>query len=97
LELGSFKFCFELSFLITEDFYLHPWGNAVINGTEEYKRLCVELAIRHNLKIANPELAVQVEEGRKNMSQRHQQEVNNIDRKTFSTVMPRPWERNVSA
>jgi hypothetical protein len=48
------------------------WGSAVVNGTEDYKRSCVELAIAHNLKIYNPDLARQVEEGRKSMSQREE-------------------------
>jgi hypothetical protein len=43
------------------------WGSAVINGTEEYKRACVELAIAHNLKIYNPDLAREVEEGKKRL------------------------------
>ncbi|MDR1648814.1 MAG: hypothetical protein LBR71_01010, partial [Synergistaceae bacterium] len=43
------------------------WGSAVVNGTEEYKRACVELAIAHNLKIHNPDLAREVEEGRKRL------------------------------
>ncbi|GHV56641.1 hypothetical protein FACS1894216_20720 [Synergistales bacterium] len=33
------------------------WGSAIVNGTDEYKRMCVELAIKYNLKISNPELA----------------------------------------
>jgi hypothetical protein len=41
-----------------------------VNGSEEYKRACVELAIEHNLKIYNPDLARQVEEGRKRMTHR---------------------------
>jgi hypothetical protein len=43
------------------------WGSAVVNGTEEYKRACVELATAHNLKIYNPNLAREVEEGRKRL------------------------------
>jgi len=47
------------------------WGGAEIKGSEEYKRLCIVLAIRHNLRISNPELAVEVEEGRKQLTQQN--------------------------
>ena len=44
------------------------WGTAQINGTdEEYRRMCVQVAIQHNLRIANPDLRKAVEEGRKRM------------------------------
>jgi hypothetical protein len=32
------------------------WGSVQINGSEEYKQLCVRLAARHNVKVFNPEL-----------------------------------------
>jgi hypothetical protein len=32
------------------------WGSVQINGSEEYKRLCVRLAAKNNVKIFNPEL-----------------------------------------
>jgi hypothetical protein len=32
------------------------WGSVRINGSEEYKQLCVRLAAKHNVKIFNPEL-----------------------------------------
>ncbi|MDL2263065.1 relaxase/mobilization nuclease domain-containing protein [Synergistaceae bacterium OttesenSCG-928-I11] len=41
------------------------WGSAEIQGTDEYKRKCVELAAAHNLRISNPDLAKQIEEKRK--------------------------------
>ena len=41
------------------------WGAADIQGTDEYKRKCVQLAASHNLRISNPDLAQQVEEKRK--------------------------------
>jgi hypothetical protein len=49
------------------------WGGALINGTDEYKKICVELAARHNLKISNPELAVQVESSRKRIRERERE------------------------
>jgi hypothetical protein len=67
------------------------WGSAVVNGTEEYKRACVELAIAHNLRIFNPDLAREVEEGRKRMTQRNTMEAaaiqttENSDRKSIFT------------
>jgi hypothetical protein len=32
------------------------WGTVQLNGSEEYKRLCVRLGSKHNIRIANPEL-----------------------------------------
>ena len=61
------------------------WGSAVVDGTEEYKRACVELAIEHDLRIFNPDLARQVEEGRKSMTQRKGQEAKH--RETTSSVV----------
>jgi hypothetical protein len=40
------------------------WGSAIINGTNEYKKICVELAIKHNLRISNPELIKEIEIGK---------------------------------
>ena len=40
------------------------WGGVQLHGSNEYKRMCVDIAVRHNLKIANPELAKEVEEKR---------------------------------
>jgi hypothetical protein len=57
------------------------WGGAVVNGSDEYKMKCVALAIRHNLRLSNPDLARLVEEGRKGMTQWQSQEAMNIDRK----------------
>ena len=42
------------------------WGAAQINGMDKkYHQLCVQVAIRHGLKISNPDLKKAVEEGRK--------------------------------
>jgi hypothetical protein len=32
------------------------WGSVAINGSDEYKRLCVRLAAKHYVKIFNPEM-----------------------------------------
>jgi hypothetical protein len=57
------------------------WGGTAVNGSGEYKMKCVALAIRHNLRLSNPELAALVEEGRKGMTQWQSQEATDIDRK----------------
>ena len=56
--------CGEEAILAALQLANQKWGGAEINGSEEYKRLCVELAIKHNLKISNPDLAAEVEKGR---------------------------------
>jgi hypothetical protein len=61
--------CGEEAILAALQLACQKWGSAVVNGSDEYKRKCAELAIRHNLKLSNPELAARVEEGRKGMSQ----------------------------
>jgi hypothetical protein len=67
------------------------WGSAVIQGTEEYKKKCVELAIRHNLRLANSDLAKELEEARKPMTQRNTREAatmqatENADKKSIFT------------
>ena len=40
------------------------WGATVITGSDEYKALCVSVAVKHGLKIANPELVAEVERQR---------------------------------
>ena len=40
------------------------WGATLITGSDEYKALCVSVAVRHGLKIANPDLAAEVERQR---------------------------------
>ena len=45
------------------------WGGVQLHGSDEYKRMCVDIAIRHNLRIANPELAKEVEEKRAHMKE----------------------------
>ena len=40
------------------------WGATVITGSDEYKVLCVSVAVKHGLKIANPDLAEEVERQR---------------------------------
>jgi len=40
------------------------WGAAQISGSEEYKRLCVRLAAKHDIRIVNPELKSEIETAR---------------------------------
>jgi hypothetical protein len=32
------------------------WGSFTVHGNEHFRRLCVELAVEHGFKIANPDL-----------------------------------------
>ncbi len=43
------------------------WGATQINGSAEYKELCVSVAVKYNLKLANPDLAAEVERRRNAM------------------------------
>ena len=40
------------------------WGATLITGSDEYKALCVSVAVKHGLKIANPDLTLEVERQR---------------------------------
>ena len=46
------------------------WGSADIQGSEAYRKKCVALAAAHNLRISNPDLAAEVEDRRKERTQR---------------------------
>ena len=39
-------------------------GATLITGSDEYKAFCVSVAVKHGLKIANPDLAVEIERQR---------------------------------
>ena len=47
------------------------WGATVISGNNEYKELCVKAALKYGLKLANPDLAEEVE--RRKQAQRRVQ------------------------
>ncbi|MDR1622881.1 MAG: relaxase/mobilization nuclease domain-containing protein [Synergistaceae bacterium] len=51
------------------------WGTVQLSGSEEYKRLCVQLATKHNIKLANPELKAEIEAARKSDAARINPEV----------------------
>lgn len=48
--------CDESAVLAALQLANQKWGSAEIFGTDEYKRICVEIAAAHNLRITNPEL-----------------------------------------
>jgi hypothetical protein len=41
------------------------WGAVQLTGSAEYKRLCVRLAAKNNIRIANPELRIEIEAAQK--------------------------------
>jgi hypothetical protein len=40
------------------------WGSIIVHGDAEFRRVCVELAVEHGFKIANPELQPVIAAGR---------------------------------
>jgi hypothetical protein len=62
--------CWDEAILAALQLANQKWGGAVINGTEKYKQKCVQLAAKYNLKISNPELALEVEAIRQRMLKR---------------------------
>jgi hypothetical protein len=46
----------EASVIAALQLAAQKWGSVQINGSEEYKQLCVRLAAKHSVKIFNPEL-----------------------------------------
>ena len=51
----------ETSVLAALQLASRKWGGIKISGSEEYKRLCVRLAAKHDFKITNPDLKEEVE------------------------------------
>lgn len=45
------------------------WGATQITGNAEYKELCISAAVKYGLKLANPDLAVEVERRRQALKQ----------------------------
>jgi len=43
------------------------WGSFQVNGNDDYKGLCVQLAAEHGFKISNPELQASIESERQRM------------------------------
>ncbi|MCL2009129.1 MAG: relaxase/mobilization nuclease domain-containing protein [Synergistaceae bacterium] len=64
----------EASILAALQLASQKWGSIQVSGSEEYKRLCVSLAVKHNFKIANPELRKEIDATRGSMgfSDRHE-------------------------
>jgi hypothetical protein len=44
------------------------WGGVQLNGTDEYKRRCLELAVRNGIRVANPELQSAIQEKQAKLS-----------------------------
>ena len=59
----------ETAVLAAMQLACQKWGGVLLHGSDEYKRMCVDLAVRHNLRITNPELAKEVEEKRSHMKE----------------------------
>jgi len=51
----------ESSILAALQLASQKWGSVQINGSEEYRQLCVRLAVERGFKIANPELKPEIE------------------------------------
>ena len=51
----------EQSVLAALQLASQKWGTVQLAGSEDYKRLCVKLAVTHNIRIANPELRMEME------------------------------------
>ena len=47
------------------------WGATQINGNAEYKELCIKAAVKYGLKIANPDLAAEIERRRQLLRQNY--------------------------
>ena len=47
------------------------WGATEITGNAEYQELCISLAVKHGLKLSNPDLSAEVERRRLELRQSH--------------------------
>jgi hypothetical protein len=43
------------------------WGTIIVHGDAQFRRVCVELAVEHGFKIANPELQLAITAGRERL------------------------------
>ena len=74
------------------------WRATVITGNDEYKELCVKAAVKYGLKLANPDLAAEVE--RRRQAQRKIQspitaeEILNLKLAENPKVYPKPRKDN---
>jgi hypothetical protein len=57
--------CDESMVLAALQLASQKWREVQVNGSKEYKRLCVQVAAKHNIRLANPELQAEVEATRK--------------------------------
>lgn len=64
----------EEAVLATLQLAAAKWSGCEIHGTKEYKALCVELAIKHHIKITNPELQQTIKETEKKREEKRQDE-----------------------
>jgi hypothetical protein len=55
------KECGEAAVLSALQLANQKWGAVQVNGTDEYKRLCVRMAGEHNIRLANPDLKAEVD------------------------------------
>ena len=59
----------ETAVLAAMQLACQKWGGVQLHGSDGYKRMCVDLAVQHNLRITNPELTKEVEEKRAHMKE----------------------------
>lgn len=74
------------------------WGATLITGNDEYKELCIKAAVKYGLKLANPDLAAEVE--RRRQAQREIQrpitaeEILNLKLAENPKIYPNPRKDN---
>jgi hypothetical protein len=56
--------CGETVVLAALQLAVQKWGTIQVSGSKEYKRLCVQVAAKHNIRLANPELKAEIEAAR---------------------------------
>lgn len=52
----------EEAILATLQLAAAKWGGCEIHGTKQYKAICIDLAVKHRIKITNPELQESIKE-----------------------------------
>ncbi len=54
------------------------WGILHVNGTPEYKELCIRLAIKHGFRLSNPGFQQKIEAGRQRSNHRSWRAINRV-------------------
>jgi hypothetical protein len=66
------------------------WGGVQVNGTDEYKRRCAELAVKNGIRVVNPELQSVQQEIREKISRESSMSIHAMARELAQKILREP-------